>query len=123
MDKMTKEHFVYSRIGMAIVSAQRVEFIAGKILNHLIEFDHDFDGITSDEFLKKTAESRNGKRTLGTIFHFLKLNPKLVIEEELDGYLKKRNLLAHGFWTTYLGAGTVKKLWISAMILDAIQKE
>jgi hypothetical protein len=105
MDQMTKEDFVYSRIGMALVSAQRVEFIAGKILNHLIEFDHDFDGVTSEEFLKKTAESKNGKRTLGTIFHFLKLNPKLVIEEELDRYLKKRNLLAHSFWTTYLGAG------------------
>ena len=102
---MTKEDFVYSRIGMALVSAQRVEFIAGKILNHIIKFDKDFVGITSDEFLKKTAESKNGKKTLGTIFHLLKLNPKLVIEEELDKYLKKRNLLAHGFWTTYLGAG------------------
>ena len=36
----------------------------------------------------------------------LKLNPSLVIEDELDDYLKKRNLLAHSFWTTFLQNGS-----------------
>ncbi len=30
------------------------------------------------------------------------MNPKLVIEAELDAYLTKRNILAHGFWQTFL---------------------
>jgi len=32
----------------------------------------------------------------------LKLNSNLIIEEELDAYLEKRNLLAHNFWTKFL---------------------
>lgn len=40
--------------------------------------------------------------TLGVIFKLLKLNPKLVIEDELNEYLKRRNLLVHGFWKNYL---------------------
>lgn len=99
---MTKQDFVYSRIGMALTSAQRVEFITGELLNYLAEFDKDLYGITSTEFLDRTAKSKNSKKTLGAIFTLLKLNPKLVIEEELDDYLQKRNLLVHGFWTKYL---------------------
>ena len=99
---MSKEDFVYSRIGMALISAQRVEFITGQLLAYLTEFDKDLYEITTSEFLEQTAKSRNGKKTLGAIFKLLKLNPKLIIEEELDNYLKKRNLLAHSFWSTYL---------------------
>lgn len=103
---MTKEDFVYSRIGMALISAQRVEIIAGQLLIYLAEFDKDFYGISTVEFLDKTAKSKTGKRTLGAIFNLLKLNPKLVIEEELDNYLQKRNLLAHEFGTKFLQAGS-----------------
>lgn len=99
---MTRQDFVYSRLGMSLVSAQRVEFITGQLLNYLVEFDENLYGITSLDFLNQAAKSNNGKKTLGTIFRFLKLNPKLVIEEELDDYLKKRNLLAHNFWCTFL---------------------
>ncbi|OQP61900.1 hypothetical protein A3860_29830 [Niastella vici] len=76
---MTKEDFVYSRIGMAITSAQRVEFIASQLLNHLVEFDKDLYGITTVEFLDKAAKSKSGKKTLGAIFNLLKLNPKLTL--------------------------------------------
>ncbi|RZJ74315.1 MAG: hypothetical protein EOO47_21350, partial [Flavobacterium sp.] len=99
---MSKENFVYSRIGMALISAQRVEFIANELLNYLIEFDRDLYGITSTEFLEKVAKPKNGHKTLGSIFTLLKLNPKLVIEDELDTYLKKRNRLAHSFWSNFL---------------------
>lgn len=99
---MTKQDFVYSRIGMALTSAQRVEFITGQLLKYLVEYDKDLYGITTSNFLDKAAKSKNGKRTLGSIFMLLKLNPKLVIEEELDDYLEKRNLLAHNFWTKFL---------------------
>lgn len=95
---MTKEDFVYSRIGMALISVQRVEYVTGQILEYLSEYDKSLYGITTDEFLKQVAKSKNGKRTLGAIFKLLKLNPKLVIEEELDSYLKKRNVFVHQFW-------------------------
>lgn len=99
---MTKEDFVYSRIGMALTSAQRVEYIAGQVLVYLSEFDKELYGITTSEFLKKAAKSKNDKKTLGTIFKLLKFNPKLVIENELDEYLTQRNLLVHKIWTIYL---------------------
>lgn len=100
--KMTKEDFVYSRIGMALISAQRVESITDELLKYLIEFNDIYVNLTTSEFLEKTAKSRNGKRTLGTIFNLLKLNPKLIIEKELDEYLTKRNKLVHSFSKTYL---------------------
>lgn len=99
---MSKNDLVYSKIGMALISAQRVEFITGKLVGYLTEFNQSFATITTEEFLAQTAKSKNGKRTLGTIFNLLKLNPKLVIEKELDTYLKKRNILAHNFWQTFL---------------------
>ena len=95
--------FVYSRIGMALVSAQRVEFITGKLLEYLVEFDHSFYGLTTSEFIELSSKSK-GNKTLGQIFKLLKLNPKLVIEDELNSYLQKRNLLAHNFWATYLNS-------------------
>ena len=88
---ITKEDFVYSQIGMALISAQRVEFITSQLLNYLTEFDKSLYGITTVEFLNKTAKSKSSKRTLGTIFNLLKLNPKLIIEDELENYLQKRN--------------------------------
>ncbi|MES2762759.1 MAG: hypothetical protein V4677_11150 [Bacteroidota bacterium] len=99
---MTKEDFVYSRIGMALVSAQRVEFITGQLLECLIEFDKDIYRITTTDFLDESKKSKNAHRTLGAIFKLLKLNPKFIIEEELNEYLKKRNLFVHHFWLKYL---------------------
>jgi hypothetical protein len=99
---MINEDFVYSRIGMALISTQRVEFITGKLLENLIEFDPQIYRITTSEFLERSAKSANAIKTLGSIFKLLKLNPKLVIEEELDNYLKKRNMFVHNFWETYL---------------------
>jgi hypothetical protein len=97
------EDFVYSRIGMALVSAQRVEFVAHEILVVLREYDREVYGITTEEFLGTTPEAEKLRRaTLGRIFTYLKLNPKLVLADELSSYLGNRNILAHGFWKTYM---------------------
>lgn len=93
---------VFSKMGRALLAAQRVEFITGNILNYLAEFDEDLHNLTSEEFLKLTGRSKKNKITLGHIFKLLKLNPGLVIEEELNDYLKKRNLLVHNFFTEVL---------------------
>lgn len=106
---MTKEDFVYSRIGMALVSTQRVEYLTGKLLEFLIEFEPDVYGITTDEFLQQSAKSRKAFKTLGTIFRLLRLNPKLVVEEELRSYLIKRNLFVHSFWKAYLTGKSSEK--------------
>lgn len=106
---MTERDFVYSRIGMAIISAQRAEYVAGQVLEYLIEYDKELYGLTTSEFLEKAAKSKNGKRTLGSIFQLLKLNPKLIIESELENYLHKRNLLAHSFWRTFLNKESDEK--------------
>lgn len=99
---MNKEEFVYSRIGMALISAQRVEFITKTLLEHLIQFDKKIYNITSEEFLVQSTKSKKAIKTLGSIFKLLKLNTELIIEEELDDYLKKRNLFVHCFWEKYL---------------------
>jgi hypothetical protein len=43
------EVIVYSRIGMAFISSQRVEYITRELLKHLIEFDKELYGITTKE--------------------------------------------------------------------------
>ena len=73
---MTKEEFVYSRIGMAMISAQRVEYLTGELLNLLIEFDKDVYRITTTEFLEISPKSNTACKTLGNIFKLLKLNAK-----------------------------------------------
>lgn len=100
--KVINKDFVYSRIGMALVSAQRVEFIANQLVSFLREFDKDVYGITGEDFLAESQKANLARLTLGGVFKLLKLNPNLVIEEELDEYLKKRNTLVHKFWRDYL---------------------
>ena len=99
---MIDKDFVFSRIGMALVSAQRVEYFATILTSHLKEFDESVYGITGPEFLAKSKKANLARATLGNVFTLLKLTPKLVLEEELNGYLAKRNLLVHGFWENYL---------------------
>lgn len=93
---------VYERIGMALISAQRVEFLTEKILEYLVEFSDDFKFLTSKEFLESSAKAKKARKTLGQIFALLKLNPSWVIEDELNIYLAKRNQLVHQFWQTHL---------------------
>lgn len=106
---MVDKDFVFSRIGMALVSAQRVEYITSQLVTHLSEFDKDVYGITGEEFLAATQKANLARATLGKIFMLLKLNPTLVIEDELDEYLTKRNMLVHGFWRTYLDSYSVEQ--------------
>tara|TARA_Y100001978_G_scaffold65544_1_gene58694 strand:- start:461 stop:991 length:531 start_codon:yes stop_codon:yes gene_type:complete len=101
IDKEVKD-FVFSRIGMALISAQRVEFITGHLLELLAEFDKDVYGITTPEFLSNSQKAMKARKTLGAIFTLLKLNPRWVIADELEEYLKMRNMLVHGFWRNYL---------------------
>lgn len=100
--KKINQDYVYSRVGMALISAQRVEFVSGQILELLVTYDKNIYGITTDEFLEITKLSGKKRKTLGNVFMLLKLNPKLFIEDELNEYLKKRNNLVHKFWKSYL---------------------
>ena len=106
---MVDKYFVFSRIGMALVSAQRVEFITNQLVTHLSEFDKDIYGITGEEFLAATKRANLARASLGKIFTLLKLNSTLVIEDELDEYLTKRNMLVHGFWRNYLNSISVEQ--------------
>lgn len=100
--EFTKEDFVYSKIGAALVSAQRVESIAGNLLELLENHGQDFMIITED-FLSSSEKSKKArKKTLGQIFTFLKLNPKLVLADELDEYARLRNILVHKSYKIFL---------------------
>lgn len=101
-DDKIDDTYVYSRIGMALISAQRVEFLTANILEHLSEHNKYFSTITSAEFLQNTKKAMKARKMLGETFRILKLNTDWVIEDKLDEYLKKRNLLVHGFWNEYL---------------------
>lgn len=94
--------FVFSRIGMALISAQRVEYIADEIVRYLNEHDRSFYRLTTEDFMSTSTKAVKSKMTLGKIFKLLKLNEKLVIDEELDSYLNKRNILSHHLWKDYL---------------------
>lgn len=99
---MTPEVYIYSRIGVALISAQRVEFIAGELLQHLTEFDKELYSITSAEFLSNSGKSKSSRKTLGAIFKLLNLTPTVSIEEELNQYIQMRNHLVHHFWKEHL---------------------
>ena len=102
MPHTANERYVFERIGMALVSAQRVEIMTGKLLEHLYEFREHLSPFTSDEFLANTKNGIKARKTLGEIFKILKLNSQWVLEDELNEYLKKRNLFVHGFWMSHL---------------------
>lgn len=48
---MVDTNFVNPRIGMALISAKRLEFITKQLVECLKEFHADVYGITGDEFL------------------------------------------------------------------------
>lgn len=96
------QNFTYSKIGMALVSAQRVEYLTGQLVKLLSEFDQSLYKLTGEEFLAMSKKAKNARLTLGGIFKLLKLNPQFVIEDELNEYLQKRNILVHKFWRDYL---------------------
>lgn len=107
----TKEDVVYSKIGAALISAQRVEFIAGQLLELLEEYGQIY-GIMTEDFTSSSEKSKKlRKKTLGQIFKFLKLNPKLVIADELDEYARLRNILAHNFFQTHLTTKSDEQMW------------
>lgn len=109
--EFTKEDVVYSKIGSALVSAQRVELITGKILE-LLEEHGEVYGIMTEDFTSNSEKSKKiRKKTLGHIFKLLKLNPTLVIADELDEYARLRNILVHKFFETHLNTKTDKQMW------------
>lgn len=108
---LTKEDIVYSKIGAALISAQRVEFVAGQLLE-LLEEHGQIYGIMTEDFTNSSEKSKKlRKKTLGQIFRFLKLNPKLVIADELDEYARLRNILAHKFFQTHLNTKSDEQMW------------
>ena len=119
---MITETTLYSKIGMALISAQRVEFITSQLLEHLKEFDDSVYGITSIEFLSNSKKTQKTNRTLGAIFKELKLNPKLVIDDVLDNYLSIRNLLVHGFWKNYLTSKSQEQMEVATTFCNEFGK-
>jgi hypothetical protein len=102
MIELTKD-YVHSRLGMAIVSAQRVEFVTKLMLEFLSDFDKSVFGITTKEFLEHSEKAKSIRnQTLGMAFKKLKLNPQLVPVIDIDKYLEMRNFLVHRFWIDYL---------------------
>jgi hypothetical protein len=100
---MHTEDFIHSKIGIALVSGQRVEFVIGELLKHILKFDKNVYGITTEIFLNDSPPARRLRhQTLGQIFRLLKLDPRLIIAHELDEYSKKRNTLVHSLWKDYL---------------------
>lgn len=109
--EFTKEDVVYLKIGAALVSAQRVEFISGQILE-LLEEHGEIYGIMTEDFTSNSEKSRKvRKKTLGHIFKLLKLNPTLVISDELDEYARLRNILVHKFFQTHLNTKSDEQMW------------
>lgn len=109
--EFTKEDVVYSNIGKALVSAQRVELITGQILELLEEHGEEY-GIMSEDFINNSEKSKKiRKKTLGHIFKLLKLNPRLVIADELDEYTRLRNILIHKFYQTHLNTKSDEQMW------------
>lgn len=109
--EFTKEDLVYSKIGSALVSSQRVEIKAGLILEFLEEHGKVF-GIMTDDFISNSGKSKKvRKKTLGQIFKLLELNPKLVIVDELDEYARLRNILVHKFFQTHLSTKSDEQMW------------
>jgi len=109
--EFTKEDTVYSKIGMALISAQKVEFIAGLILGFLEEHGEVYDIMTEDFISHSEKSKKVRKKTLGHIFRLLKLNPKLIIADELDEYARLRNILVHKFLQTHLNPKSDEQMW------------
>jgi len=103
------EAFVYARIGMALISAQRVEYITGQLLEHLAEFDNELYNITAEDFLYQKG-LKKPKKTLGQIFKLLKLKPEFMIDSVLNDYSKRRNIIIHNFWVSHLNTKSVEQV-------------
>jgi hypothetical protein len=107
---MIDKDLVYTRMGMALVSAQQVEFITNQLIAPLREFDKDIYGITGEEFLAASPKANIARANLGNIFKLLKLDSNLAIEEELNEYLSNRNLLVHNFWKHFLDSTSLPQM-------------
>ncbi|MCU0421658.1 MAG: hypothetical protein MUC81_02515 [Bacteroidia bacterium] len=105
---------VYQRIGMALVCAQRVEFITESLISLLVVYDEIMFEITGAEFFSNSSKATKSRKMLGNIFQLLKLTPGITIEEMLNDYLKRRNQLVHGFWRDHLNS-KLKKTMKSAI--------
>jgi len=102
-------NYAYARIGMALISAQRVEYVVSKIVDYLRNFD-DFHELTTEKFLTNSIKINIERATLGQVFILLKLNPDIVIEKEFDKYKNDRNILVHSFWIKYLHTKSDKQV-------------
>jgi hypothetical protein len=100
---MINQEFAYNLIGKALISVQRVEFVAEKLVEYLIENDEKFYGLTTEEFKNNVpAIDKLNRTTLGNLFRLLKHNPELAVNSDFDNYRARRNILAHNFWKEHL---------------------
>lgn len=108
---MLTENHVYSRLGMALVSAQRVEWVSSQLISFLAQFDKSiYGGITGEEFLSNSSKALKAKKTLGATFRLVKTIKWAGFERKLNIYLKTRNELVHGFWRNYLNSKSQKQM-------------
>jgi len=117
---LTREDILCSKIGAALISAQRVEFATEKIIGFLTENGNDFKGIITDEFMNASEQAKKKNYLmLGDIFRLLKLNSKLVIDDELTKYKDMRNTLVHDFYKIYLQPKSDEKMQNAMMFCYA----
>ena len=108
--KNLKQQAVYQRIGMVLVCAQRAEFITESLMSLLVVRDAIMFEITGAEFFGNSSKATKSRKMLGNIFQLLKLTPGITIEERLNDYLKRRNLLVHGFWRNHINSKSKKTI-------------
>ncbi|MEO0012938.1 MAG: hypothetical protein RLZZ535_1327 [Cyanobacteriota bacterium] len=90
----------YILLGAAIISAQKLEFALYGIVSHLSHLpearkEKRFRELTPEEFLRGDMEDL--KATLGQISTAFG-DTLLMSNEELNQFIKDRNLIAHNYW-------------------------
>ena len=89
----------YSRLGAAVIGAQRVEFVLYGLVSHLAQSpDHNsrrFRGLDPDKFLRGDVEDL--KATLGQLVHEFG-DELLITTDELSEFVVNRNLIVHDYW-------------------------
>ena len=93
---------VYARIGMALVSIQRVERACKYLIICLKIADKKTKFFSSEEFLERSNLDKLDRYTLGSLFRLLNLNRNIGLEKEFSAYLRLRNSFVHSFSTEYL---------------------
>lgn len=111
---MTLEESDYTLLGLAIVAAQKVEFVLYGIASHLphVSKDTKFRKLTASDFLSTDPKTRKlRKATLGSLAG--EYGGKLMLpSHRLEVYVQDRNTIVHEFWREVVGGkgtGAIKE--------------